>query len=566
MSSKTPFDNHFSGRRAMYSFSKAVDSIAFAALILVGFTNTASATNTSIGHDSSQCLPLFIGETALGSLDHTSNIAGTVKPLGERSVALDGHLNYILEAHRKQVVANFFDSSQVIYRADTTPRLGSEFFASNEFDWHKMPIDLVETDVVVGFGTNSAWDIAVRKNAKLLILSDWSTGPLFAQEMLMRPLILEAKTPNEFISILIGLPLPPSLKSAPISSVFQYFNKLLDDSNDDTSGLVSAKKTFYAAKLQTIKQNHNLTAEQIKNVESYFLAQANLIRSSNDPHNFGPFDGYYVTQKVGFLYKYFQLRYDPNELIKDGASRSKVNDPLFSFLSSQDAYDRLKKLFVDRVFYSRASIDDFGTYEAAKNLANKLHLKRFTVATSNVFDTGSDIEAMRAARVRYYLSRLAPLLASVDSPLYFYQTRNTSPPHKFEILDIANALEVDQTLKKAGYRSIQFNEPPKSLAEAALEIIVSQVPTVVNGDARKLELNFSDKLLVTIHKGQPIQYQYFEEKTFGYFWNRSSLLMLAGDMPIATTDERQLLDKTVLDIAHSLRQKNDKIVDSFLNF
>ncbi len=87
----------------------------------------------------------------------------------------------------------------ILYHGSHVYRRGSEFLASNEEAWSKTPIDQEKTDVLVGFGTNSAWDIAFRKRAEELIIADWSPWPVLAHAYFLAPLIRIAKSPQEFL-------------------------------------------------------------------------------------------------------------------------------------------------------------------------------------------------------------------------------------------------------------------------------------------------------------------------------------------------------------------------------
>ncbi|MFL5592134.1 MAG: hypothetical protein ACJ8DI_31400 [Ktedonobacteraceae bacterium] len=102
-----------------------------------------------------------------------------------------------------------------IYNQPGDPeKAGIIFPASNEFDWAWFPWTPEPVDVIIGFGTNASWDVAIRHRTKTLILGDWQREPLLGQEYLLRPFILLAKNRQEFLSFLSGIPVPQDAKAS----------------------------------------------------------------------------------------------------------------------------------------------------------------------------------------------------------------------------------------------------------------------------------------------------------------------------------------------------------------
>ncbi len=132
---------------------------------------------------------------------------------------------YSISAYYQQQ-ANYIAPDRWAYRGRTPDfDLGMEFYASNEFDWFQSPVQLEPADVVIGFGTNSAWKIAYERGAKRLIISDWNPQVLTMQEFFVRPLLLEASCPAEFFSFVAGVPLTSKLENRPLNQVFKYLMK-----------------------------------------------------------------------------------------------------------------------------------------------------------------------------------------------------------------------------------------------------------------------------------------------------------------------------------------------------
>jgi len=280
----------------------------------------------------------------------------------------------------------FMNSQELIYIDHSVKPTPGEYHASNEWDWFKMPRDFEETDVVIGFGTNSAWDIAVRKNAKTLVIGDWAKGPLITQEYFMKPLILASDTPADFISMIAGVPIPESLRSSPINDVFNYIDRYLK-----TAGSSGANRSeFFEHVITKLKNNTKISDIQLAAVKSYFDDLSNSSKHFNE-FKFGPIYGSYVskfrsklTKGHGPIYEFFKNRYHPDSLIKSKADPTLIGRPDFSIVSSQMAFDRLKRLFDGNIHYVNASFENENIYWTAKRLGKVSGHKRYTLSITPI--------------------------------------------------------------------------------------------------------------------------------------------------------------------------------------
>ncbi len=404
-------------------------------------------------------LPFLIlsGPTSVHAMNCNDAVIGTGSALETRNLP-----SFLKTFSRNAVHEAFGRSERLLFSTDTQPTVGREFYATNELDGLiRGPVDRVPTDVVIGFGTNSSWDIAVRKNAKVLIIADWSWGPLIGQEYLFRPLILSAKTPGEFLGMLAGVPVPESVQMLPLGGVVQYI-----DSYIHYRGELEKKKPernrFLNSKITEMAESGRFTRHQLEFVSSFFNALVNRDeeRIEEPLHNFGPFSGVYVIHKVEHFYSYFRERYAPQSLWDQGATESLMEDPFLSVFSSSEAFERLQRLFDGSVYYAHASIEHPGIYETAKKLGARRGFADFTISASNIFDCGAKDSAVHAARVGNFLHAVVPILTTDGHPLAFYQTRGMGPRYKYERMSFGDTDSIEPILSAAGYpkNNVRHNE------------------------------------------------------------------------------------------------------------
>ncbi len=335
-------------------------------------------------------------------------------------------------------------SPRMLYNDGQQRRSFTPFFASNESDWYNTPWDEKPTDVMVGFGTNGSWDLAMRKNAKELVLADWESGPLVGQEFLQRPFILTARNPTEFLAMMAGVP----LKESQLNMSLDEFNKMLYTSSW-TFEEVHRAQQGYVLRMST---DPRFGQAEIQAVISYYMA---IVQGpiANSPA-FGPLRGRGAGEK-GYLPVYFGPRYVPSQLIAEGAPKNLINKAFFSILSSQESFARLKMLF-ENPRYAKGAIDDLHLYQAVKAEGDAKGYRSYTFNFTNIPDA---ISPNGKAAFEYMQRLRAGLYGLFPAPEYdvtIFVTTNLGPPHHFI------RLERNTPFTETDWRrDAKFDDPPK---------------------------------------------------------------------------------------------------------
>lgn len=354
------------------------------------------------------------------------------------------------------------------------------FPASNEIDWLGHNWDdtwnTKPAPMVIAFGTNSGWDVAVRLKAKEMVMVDWMLIPLECQEYLLRPLLAISKSRAEFLSNLAGVPIAGN-------TLLNDVWKQLGDTKNECSKLwngemTKAKNTFSipGSLLPTIQHLCKLLAQIQLSTTSQFTPQhVNFVReylaelctfkkiSKKDYSNqdyFGPFrppKGYnFKLGSNGNIWAYYYDRYCPDQAVAHIAKISKdagesiANVPVtkistesrgdyFSFLSSEVAYNHLKKLFQDNaVWYAKGDFYGNLLWEAVgKNFGSE----NIIIFGSNINDACNKIDVGVASIVDETTAKKSLLNFLVTVKTYipqftFIQTRNGNEPHWLQCYSI----------------------------------------------------------------------------------------------------------------------------------
>lgn len=313
----------------------------------------------------------------------------------------------------------FFSSPQLFYNnGKLPPQSAFPFYASNEDDWHNTPWDDSPTDILVGFGTNSAWDLALRKNAKSLMIADHAAGPLIAQEYILAPLLRIAETPAEFLALLSGIDLPPERRNDDLEKLGPFVINYHD------GRLLSE----IAAEMQNVLRKLNASgtsADELRAIAEYYKA---LIKPDHHPNRFGVLRSH-DAQTTGPLVEFYYSRYLP-QLRRERGYADAVTHPEDSFLSSQASYSRFQKMFASRL-YAHTDLYSADFYRSLKIHGDELGYRRYTFSVSNIFDANSETKA-EAIRDFHRFRRLVDEIFPRDQyEVVIFLTTNDEPPHSF---------------------------------------------------------------------------------------------------------------------------------------
>jgi len=318
-----------------------------------------------------------------------------------------------------ELVSQLRKDKKLVYEGNHKYESGTEFLASNEFDWLATPFDHKPADVMIAFGTNSAWEIATNKNVKSLYLADWSPYPLLASAYLISPLMKMAHTPNDFVVLLSGrIPTPENTKG-PLEQTFLESTRYASSLKVDK---ISEVKQF----LRHLAKTPSISEFELRFLTSYYYGLAGVNAGKN---HLGPFANLRYANYAKII-SFFDQRYSP-DIVADHNRNvvPTVTLPQASVFSSQSNFNKLRNLFVsDQVQYGLTSITDMKFYQAIKA---KEGPKRYTLSITNIFDCGEYNGLTQVDFQNFLRNTMKTFEASPQKPLVIFQTTNTQPPHGF---------------------------------------------------------------------------------------------------------------------------------------
>jgi hypothetical protein len=297
---------------------------------------------------------------------------------------------------------------------------GSDFLSSNEGDWYNTPFDNKPTDLMIAFGTNSFWEIAVNKKAKNVILGDWSPLPLLAHAFVISPLIRISATPVDFIRYLDGQ--APNGTPGDIKQTLYRAN-------------MSPELIISQQRVQTLLEDLAAKSE-ISDVELYFLSQYFWSRTSDQALSASPFRG---VRSASFMHLAGFLGYRYAEASEDQLKKSVLHNPFL--------FTELKKIFTEkRIKYAWTEIANPEFYRKVK--ATYPDAKDWTVSATNIFDMNYNNHNYETFK-RYLESLISIAGITEIKPLTVFRTTSGAPPHGFYRYDVKNVSDIpalDQSL------------------------------------------------------------------------------------------------------------------------
>lgn len=315
---------------------------------------------------------------------------------------------------------------------------GMEFYASNEFDWARGAVDHTPADAVVGFATNNVWDAAVRRDAKLVVIGDIITGPLIGQEYILRPFFEMAETRAEFLSLVQGI---PARNARPELGPTQLFNTVWEQMLNN----VEQSETFIGHVIERVRTNKKFGEVYAKVVSKYYKTIELVMLAYEDPRMAPVFSSPYSpapaegsrARLLGELLPYYRKRYSPDQWRRQGVAipKESLTDKYYSFLASEEAYQRLRRLFVEgNVFFVRSDFANQEIYKRVAKLMKERGLKTVAVTTSNIADVISRNDEDSHQTYSNFVQATAKTFSEsgIHGTIPFMQTRGCQPPHNYE--------------------------------------------------------------------------------------------------------------------------------------
>lgn len=317
-------------------------------------------------------------------------------------------------------------NGKLIYKGKHQYVPGTEFLASNEADWLATPFDNKPTDLMIAFGTNSAWEIAINKKPKNLIIGDWSPNPLFAQAYLVGPLLRISKSPTDFILRLAGIEPNETLRHKSLDEIFSLTEQYLRQKDQDRLNNV---QIF----LKNLAEDSQISLLELKFMTSYFYAMAGINRS---PKGMGPFE-YLRHPSFANLIGFLKMRYGKYNLIENNSPKLIPLAKQYGALLDQNNFIALKNMYDNNhIKYALTSIDDNGFYQAIATKFSAQTLKNITLSITNIFDCGGYNGLTFQGLQRYLVSTFQTLGRSAQNSMTVFRTASHTPPHGFYRYDL----------------------------------------------------------------------------------------------------------------------------------
>lgn len=321
--------------------------------------------------------------------------------------------NHVLSV--AELLSELVDTRRVVYQKNISYIKGHEYLASNEFNFHENQLREISSDLIVGFGTNSVWDLALKSQSSKMIIADWSPWPIIAQAFLISPLLRIANSPAEFICMINGMPastaanlglidafrISKEFTLAPLKDQFERVRVLLNDLCLDT----------------------RINELELKFLTTYFRPRLN---DNLNKLCYGPFSDLSSPNIANISY-YYDERYNPK---KTGTTQN--------VFSAAENFNKLKQMFLDgNVYYAVAEVSDLLFYQSIKNKFLDIDVvSSVAVNFSNIFECGY-YNNLNFANL---LELTKQIFKMYQRPLTIYFTEGRQNPHlyhQYEIRDFA---------------------------------------------------------------------------------------------------------------------------------
>ena len=282
---------------------------------------------------------------------------------------------------------------------------GHEHLLSNEFDWYKSGLPSNKSEVVLGPGTNSLWDLALHNKADYIIFADWSPWPLLTQEYIFAPLPKNSRTAQEFTLSVSGIP-PKYARGLMLEESFERAKEF-------TLSKINDQKKVAWELIQFLSRSEMIDELDLKFLTTYFRSR--LGDNLNPRNGYGPFAKLSSPNSANFPCFLYQ-RYNPA-----------VNGRTSSALSSQENFEFLKSLFLDKkISYALTDIMDKNFYKEVVRQFSRIN--NFSISLSNIFECGhynnlvaEDVKALKMNLKSFFQGK----------NLHTYQTLHRAQPYKY---------------------------------------------------------------------------------------------------------------------------------------
>ncbi len=327
------------------------------------------------------------------------------------------------------LVQSFRKSKSLVYDSQAPRPLGlvrGGHMVSNEFDIFKLPQKLPQRDVFFGIGNNASWDLALRSDAKKLVLFDINYEPLILQRYFFRALFEVSESPADFYKYLF---LKASQKHYEKNSL-----KLIEDF-DTWEDFAWFEGEVIDPKVQRQELSEELLRRiKEKSTDPEKEKVLEIVKAFQDSYmNNGP-DLFPNSRGSSYevVLTLFKNRYFPTQAKGIFGLSEHEKEALYeknvTFLSSPENFQKMKALMLN-ASYVVASVESLFWENFAPRL--KANSNGATIYTSNVLEVYEKV--MNREKVK---KQFVDAFRSLELPVSFIETRGTKYHHDFEVQEM----------------------------------------------------------------------------------------------------------------------------------
>lgn len=327
------------------------------------------------------------------------------------------------------LVKSFRKSKSLIYDSQAPRPLGlvmGGHMMSNEFDIFKLPQKLPQRDVFFGIGNNASWDLALRSDAKKLVLFDINYEPLILQRYFFRVLFEISETPADFYKYLF---LKASQNHEQKTSL-----KLLEDFDmwDDYLW-------FYDEIVDPKIQRQQLSEELLQKIKDKSTDPEKekvieIVKAFQESYKNGGPDLFPKSRGSSYelVLTLFRNRYFPNKAQGIFGLTDREKEALYennqTFLSSTENFLKMKDLMLN-ASYVVASVESLFWQGFAFRLEGNSN--GVTIYSSNILEVYG--ERISREKVK---GQFVDAFKLLELPVSFIESRGIENDHEFEVQEI----------------------------------------------------------------------------------------------------------------------------------
>jgi len=368
----------------------------------------------------------------------------------------------------KRLVSKLKNSKQLLLYGEL-PSMLKGFISSNEHNLFERAMDTRKAEILIGAGSNSNWDIAIRRNTDIMVIWDINEEAIVAQEYLYKPLILIANSPAEFMSLLSGVPISEEMKDRSIEETFKYINEFWKDIERNSPKRIRSSDEYIDEIAKRIAEHPMLGAQHAIFVKRHLMYTRNLYRRYYNVQRKGLHNVFSYDLTIGYRdnpYKDFKRTYNPDWLVESGAQRTQVTAPNFSSFSSLKSFKKLKILFEqEHVYYIIGDIFKKEGYETIARLSKETGLKVSGLSIANIIDSIAG-NGEEASMLRNMIIDIVRLHLDIDETFTIYETHGINSEHTYETFGIDSTADdnVSENTAKPLVNSLSLDKAVQSAA------------------------------------------------------------------------------------------------------